>query len=79
MRFFLPEGEIRYRVALIDFGHKENIIRCLLSLGCAVTVLPAEVTAEEVLAIEKALVEEPEVLLDGSQGVTVADMLKQAA
>ena len=36
-------------------------------------------TAEEVLAIEKALVEEPEVLLDGSQGVTVADMLKQAA
>ena len=47
----LPEGEIRYRVALIDFGHKENIIRCLLSLGCAVTVLPAEVTAEEVLEL----------------------------
>ena len=36
-------------------------------------------TVEEVLAAEKALVEEPEVLLDGSQGVTVADMLKQMA
>jgi carbamoyl-phosphate synthase small subunit len=38
------------RVALIDYGTKENLFRCLLERGCAVTVYPAETKAEEVLA-----------------------------
>jgi carbamoyl-phosphate synthase small subunit len=37
------------RVALIDYGTKENLVRCLLERGCAVTVYPAETKAEEVL------------------------------
>ncbi|PKP74357.1 MAG: carbamoyl phosphate synthase small subunit [Alphaproteobacteria bacterium HGW-Alphaproteobacteria-6] len=38
------------RVVAIDYGAKRNILRCLASAGCAVTVLPATATAEEVLA-----------------------------
>ncbi|MGN1074750.1 MAG: carbamoyl-phosphate synthase domain-containing protein, partial [Eubacteriales bacterium] len=30
----------RYRVALMDYGIKENIVRMLLKCGCEVTVLP---------------------------------------
>ena len=38
------------RVVAIDYGAKRNILRCLASAGCDVTVLPATATAEEVLA-----------------------------
>jgi carbamoyl-phosphate synthase small subunit len=37
------------RVVAIDYGAKRNILRCLADLGCAVTVLPATATAEDVL------------------------------
>ncbi|MGN0507086.1 MAG: carbamoyl phosphate synthase small subunit [Lachnospiraceae bacterium] len=39
-----------FHVALLDFGSKENILRCLLKRGCTVTVYPAYTSAEEVLA-----------------------------
>lgn len=39
------------RVALFDFGAKENIIRCLTKRGCDVTVFPAETKAVELLGI----------------------------
>jgi carbamoyl-phosphate synthase small subunit len=42
-------GEPRFRVVAVDFGIKRNILRNLASLGCAVTVLPATATAEDVL------------------------------
>ena len=38
------------KVVAIDFGAKRNILRCLASAGCDVTVLPATATAEEVMA-----------------------------
>ena len=38
------------RVVAIDYGAKRNILRCLASAGCDVTVLPATASAEEVLA-----------------------------
>jgi carbamoyl-phosphate synthase small subunit len=37
------------KVVAIDFGAKRNILRCLASAGCEVTVLPATATAEDVL------------------------------
>lgn len=37
------------RVALMDFGAKENIIRSLSRRGCQVTVYPCAATAEEIL------------------------------
>jgi carbamoyl-phosphate synthase small subunit len=39
----------RFKVVAVDFGAKRNILRCLASAGCAVTVVPASATAEEIL------------------------------
>ena len=42
-------GEEKYRVALLDYGAKQNIIRSLQRRGCRVTVWPADTTAEALL------------------------------
>jgi len=39
-------------VVAMDFGAKHNILRCLTALGCQVTVVPANTSAEEVLGHE---------------------------
>jgi carbamoyl-phosphate synthase small subunit len=57
MRWAWPEGyqpraTPGRRVVAIDYGAKRNILRCLASAGCDVTVLPATATAEDVLALE---------------------------
>jgi carbamoyl-phosphate synthase small subunit len=39
----------RHHVVAMDFGAKHNILRCLASAGCRVTVVPATATAEEIL------------------------------
>lgn len=39
-----------HRVALIDYGAKQNIIRELTAFGCEVTVFPYNSTAQEILA-----------------------------
>ncbi|MEO0748832.1 MAG: glutamine-hydrolyzing carbamoyl-phosphate synthase small subunit [Pseudomonadota bacterium] len=54
MRWAWPEGYTRqadpkYKVVAVDYGAKRNILRCLASAGCNVTVLPATATAEDVL------------------------------
>ena len=56
MRWAWPEGYKRRegpgpKVVAIDYGAKRNILRCLASAGCEVTVLPATATAEDVLAL----------------------------
>ena len=55
MRWAWPEGYTRqtapkHKVVAIDYGAKRNILRCLASAGCDVTVLPATATAEDVMA-----------------------------
>ncbi|MCR9127544.1 MAG: glutamine-hydrolyzing carbamoyl-phosphate synthase small subunit [Rhodobacteraceae bacterium] len=55
MRWAWPEGYTRQRdpvhkVVAIDYGAKRNILRCLASAGCDVTVLPATATAADVRA-----------------------------
>ncbi|BAQ69719.1 carbamoyl-phosphate synthase, small subunit [Rhodovulum sulfidophilum] len=57
MRWSWPEGHAKrtepgHRVVAIDYGAKRNILRCLASAGCDVTVLPASASAEDVLALE---------------------------
>ncbi len=42
-------GGQKLRVALYDFGVKENMIRCLQKRGCQVTVYPAHTPAQTVL------------------------------
>ena len=39
-----------YKVALLDYGAKNNIARSLTRRGCQVTVYPAHTTAEEIIA-----------------------------
>ena len=39
-----------FNVVAIDFGLKRNILRCLASAGCKVTVVPAKTPAEDILA-----------------------------
>ncbi len=41
-----------YRIIAYDFGIKENILRHLSSYGANVTVVPADTTADEVLALK---------------------------
>lgn len=38
-----------YKVALMDFGAKNNIARSLNKRGCEVTIYPADTTAEEII------------------------------
>ncbi len=47
---FGRQGAPRHRVVAIDYGAKRNILRCLASAGCDVTVMPATATADDVLA-----------------------------
>ena len=55
MRWAWPDGyarqtEARHRVVAVDYGAKRNILRCLASAGCEVTVLPATATYADVMA-----------------------------
>ncbi|MDE2138388.1 MAG: glutamine-hydrolyzing carbamoyl-phosphate synthase small subunit [Gammaproteobacteria bacterium] len=42
----------RLHVVAYDFGIKRNILRLLADFGCRMTVVPAQTSAEEVLALE---------------------------
>lgn len=42
----------RYHVVVYDFGVKQNILRRLVDVGCAVTVVPASTPAEAVKALK---------------------------
>ena len=42
----------RFHVVAVDYGEKLNILRCLASLGCRVTVVPAETPAKAILALK---------------------------
>ena len=44
------------KVAVIDFGVKQNILRSFLARGCDVTVFPALTTPEEILEINPDLI-----------------------
>ncbi len=45
-------AEPRFHVVAVDYGAKRNILRSLAGLGCRVTVVPADLSAAEILAHE---------------------------
>jgi carbamoyl-phosphate synthase small subunit len=47
---YLPSRPATHHVVALDFGMKQNILRCLVQVGCKVTVLPGTATADDVLA-----------------------------
>ena len=46
------QGQGKFKVVAIDYGLKRNILRCLVSAGCTVTVVPATTKAEDILAMK---------------------------
>jgi len=47
---YAPQNDPKYKVVAVDYGAKRNILRCLASAGCDVTVLPASATYDDVMA-----------------------------
>ena len=47
---YKPQTAVEFHVVAIDYGLKRNILRCLASAGCSVTVVPATTTAADILA-----------------------------
>jgi carbamoyl-phosphate synthase small subunit len=45
-------GEPRHRVVAFDYGVKRNILRKLAARGCELTVLPAQASAKDALALK---------------------------
>ena len=43
------DAEPKFHVVAIDYGAKQNILRCLAASGCKVTVVPATMTSEDIL------------------------------
>lgn len=49
---YATDVEGRFHVVAFDYGVKHNILRMLAARGCRITVLPAQATAEQALALE---------------------------
>jgi carbamoyl-phosphate synthase small subunit len=47
----ISREKLAFHVVAYDFGIKRNILRCLVDAGCYVTVVPAQTSASEVLAL----------------------------
>jgi carbamoyl-phosphate synthase small subunit len=45
-------AEAVYRVVVIDYGVKYNILRCLAEVGCDLTIVPAKTSAREILDLK---------------------------
>lgn len=52
--FSPAQFEKRYKVAVVDFGVKINILASLIARNCEVKVFPAKATFEEIMAYEPA-------------------------
>lgn len=46
----LGEPDAKHKVAVLDFGTKKNILRCLIKRGCKLRVFPAKTSFEEIAA-----------------------------
>jgi carbamoyl-phosphate synthase small subunit len=44
-----PSGEPKFNVVAIDYGIKRNILRLLAGTGCAITVVPATTSAQDIM------------------------------
>jgi len=55
---WLPEigygvrGHNKFNVVALDYGIKSNILRLLADVGCAITVVPASTSAQDILALK---------------------------
>ena len=49
---FGKQQQPKFHVVAVDYGAKRNILRCLASTGCKVTVVPAMATADDILGLK---------------------------
>lgn len=49
---YAPAPPTKFKVVACDYGIKHNILRLLVARGCAVTVVPAQADAEQILAYQ---------------------------
>lgn len=49
---YLVKKNFYFHVAVLDFGIKQSILRKLVQRSCKVTVVPAQTTADEILALK---------------------------
>ena len=49
---FTKNIDSKYKVVCYDYGVKHNILRILTSLGCDLTIVPADTTAETILTMK---------------------------
>jgi carbamoyl-phosphate synthase small subunit len=47
---FGKQDNPKFHVVAVDYGAKRNILRCLASTGCRVTVVPATATTDEIMS-----------------------------
>jgi len=47
-----PARPVAHHVVAVDFGMKWNILRCLVQIGCRVTVVPGTMPADAILALK---------------------------
>jgi len=50
--YFFGNADAKYKVAVLDFGVKRNILQCMADRGCYVQVFPAKTPFEELKAWE---------------------------
>lgn len=50
-KYAASQNNVKYTVALLDFGLKENIVRSLTSRGCGVWILPYRTEPKHILAL----------------------------
>jgi len=48
--YFIGDPHANYKVAVLDFGVKKNILRCMSDRGCYLKVYPAKTSFEEIKA-----------------------------
>lgn len=51
LNIYAPEGEVKHKVALINYGAKNSVVNELTKRGCEVVEMNYDATAEEVLAL----------------------------
>ena len=50
-KYTVGDKDSMYKVALMDYGAKKNIVRELVARGCEVTVMPYDTPAEDIIAM----------------------------
>lgn len=73
----LPKEKVQYRIALLDFGVKKNIVRELCARGCEVTILPGHTDPKSILSGDYDGIMLSNGPGDPAENVDIVDNLKQ--